>query len=307
MFQKEEISMKVLVTGASGKLGPFVIRDLMNAGHEVILFSRRPPADELSHLPLILGDINNFEDCRKAVEGGIEAIHHLAAQPWPVDHPELRKDAEKQGIPFDATMRSNTLGVYYPLMAAVEKKIKIFVMTGSNCALGHGYRISDRPFPLQYLPVDESHPSDVEDSYSYTKHAGEEMLAAFSRAYGIRTYSIRSAGICDEQRRKQMAENAQPITTWSEWMYCWVGSEDVASAHRLLMECAYDIEPHGVYFCNGDDTTALEPSLEILEHYKPEYLPLVKDLPGHASFISNKRLRQVVGWEHKTSWRKHLK
>jgi len=123
----------------------------------------------------------------------------------------------------------------------------------------------------------------------------------------MRTYSIRSAGICDAQRRKQMAENAQPITAWSEWMFCWVGSEDVASAHRLLMECAHDIEPHGVYFCNGDDTTALEPSLEILEHYKPEYLPLVKDLPGHASFISNKRLRQVVGWEHKTSWRKHLK
>ena len=299
--------MKVLVTGASGKLGSFVIRELMNAGHEVVLFSRRPVAEEYSHLPLILGDINNFEDCRKAMQGGIEAIHHLAAQPWPVDHPQMREDAEKRGIPFDATMRSNTLGVYYPLMAAVEKKIKIFVMTGSNCALGHGFRISDRPFPLQYLPVDENHPSDVEDSYSYTKHAAEEMLASFSRAYGMRTYSIRSAGICDEQRRKSMAEHVEPVTGWSEWMYCWVGSEDVASAHRLLMEAAYDIEPTGVYYCNGDDTGILEPSLEILEKFKPEYLPLVRELPGHASFLSNKRLQQVVGWQHKTSWREYLK
>jgi nucleoside-diphosphate-sugar epimerase len=295
--------MKVLVTGASGKLGPFVIRELIDAGHEVVLFSRRPVAEEFSHLPLVLGDINNFEDCRKAMQGGIEAIQHLAAQPWPVDHPQMRDEAQKRGIPFDATMRSNMLGVYYPLMAAVEKKIKIFVMTGSNCALGHGYRISDRPFPLQYLAVDEKHPSDVEDSYSYTKHAAEEMLAAFSRAYGMRTYTLRSAHICDEQERKAMAENVKPLSEWSDWMYCWVGSEDMASAQRMLMEAAYDIEPTGFYYCNADDTHLLEPSLEVVEKFKPEYLPLVRDLPGHASFLSNKRLQQVVGWQHKTSWR----
>ena len=299
--------MKTLLTGASGRLGPFVIRELIKAGHEVVLFSRHPVPHEFSHLPLVQGDIANYEDCRRAMEGGIEAVHHLAAQSWPVDHPQQREQAEKQGIPFDATIRSNLLGVYYPLMAAMEKQVQIFVMTGSNCALGHGFRISQRPFPLHYLAIDEDHPSDVEDSYSYTKHAAEEMLASFSRAYGMRTYTLRSAGICDETRRKAMAESAQPATGWSEWMDCWVGSEDVASAHRLLMERALDIEPNGVYFCNGDDTTLLEPSLEIVARFKPEYLPLVKNLPGNASFISNQRLKQVVGWQHTTSWREYLK
>ena len=295
--------MKVLVTGANGRLGPFIIRDLISAGHEVVLFSRRDPVKEFSHLPITLGDINNPKDCGRAVKGGIEAIHHLAAQSWPVDHPAMRKDADKLGIPFDATMHSNIMGLYYLLMATVEERIKIFVMTGSNCALGHGFRISDRPFPLQYLPVDESHPSDVEDSYSLTKHVGEEMLAAFSRAYRMRTYAIRAAEICDEQRRKEMAENASPLSAWSEWLYGWVGSEDVASAHRLLMECAYDIESHGVYFCNSEDTTALELSLEIVRQFKPEYLPLVRNLPRHASFFSSAHLQRITGWSHKTSWR----
>lgn len=122
--------MKVLVTGASGKLGPFVTRDLINAGHEVALFSRRPPVEEFSHLPLTLGDINNFEDCKKAVRGGIEAIHHLAAQPWPTDHPKMREEAEKLGISFDATIRSNILGLYYLLMTAVEKKDQDFCYDG---------------------------------------------------------------------------------------------------------------------------------------------------------------------------------
>ncbi len=298
--------MTVLVTGSSGRLGPFVIRDLLNAGHEVVLFSRKPVLPEFSRLPLILGDINNFADCQKAVAGGIDAIQHLAAQPWPVDHPRERADAAQQGIPFDMTMRSNIIGTYYLLQAALQKNIEIFVMTGSNCALGHGYRISQRPFPFRYLPVDEQHPSDVEDSYSYSKLAGEELLASYTRAYGMRTYSLRAAGICDEERRRGIARNARPETGWNDWLWCWVGSEDVASAHRLLMERARDIEPHGAYFCNGDDTTALEPSIELVRCFKPELAPLVKDLPGHSSFLSNQRLKDVVGWQHKTSWRMYL-
>lgn len=298
--------MKVLVTGCSGRLGPFVIDDLTAHGHEVVLFSRKPVSEKYTHLPLILGDINNFSDCERALAGGIEAVQHLAAQSWPVDHPAERKSAAEQGIPFDATMRSNIMGLYYLLQAAVQKNVTTFVMTGSNCALGHGYRISRNPFPFQYLPIDEQHPSDVEDSYSYSKLAGEELLASYTRAYGMRTYSIRAAGICDETRRRAIAQNAQPAQEWSDWLFAWVGSEDVASAHRLLMEKASVIQPHGVFFCNGDDTTAIEPSLQLVETFRPDLLPITRSLTGNASFLSNQRLKDVVGWQHSTSWRKYL-
>ena len=298
--------MRVLVTGASGGLAPFVIDDLIAAGHEVVLFARRLPAERFSHLPFIQGDINCFEDCQRAVRGGIEAIQHLAAQPGPVDHPDMRASCAERGIPFDATMRSNIMGPYYLLQAALAEDIEIFVMTGSNCALGHGFRISGTPFPFQYLPVDEAHPTNVEDSYSYSKWAGEELLASFTRAYGIRTYALRSAGICNEQRRRDMASHAGPAGGWSDWIYAWVGAEDVASAHRLLMEQARDITPHGVYYCNGNDTGVLTPSREIVERFRPDLLPHVRDLEGCASFFSNKALRDAVGWEHKTSWRMYL-
>ena len=297
--------MKVLVTGSSGRLGPHVVRELERAGHELVLFSRRPLASELSHLPWVEGDIRASEDCLRAVGSErFEAIQHLAAQPWPVDHPHMRGRAEKLGIPFDATMQSNIMGVYYLLQAALAEDIEIFVMTGSNCTLGHGYRISGTPFPFRYLPVDEEHPSDVEDSYSFSKLAGEELLASYTRAYGMRTYAVRAAGICDEERRVQIAQNTKPSQEWNPWLWAWVGSEDVASAHRLLMEKARQIEPHGVFFCNADDTTAPEPSQGLIARFRPELLPLVRDLEGCASFFSNRKLRQAVGWEHRTSWRR---
>jgi nucleoside-diphosphate-sugar epimerase len=298
--------VKVLVTGSSGRLGPYVVKELEQAGHDLVLFSRRRPAPELGHLAWVEGDIRVFEDCLRAAKGGFDAIQHLAAQPWPTDHPGERQMAEQRGVPFDTTMQSNVMGTYYLLRAALAEEIEVFVMTGSNCALGHGYRISDAPFPFRYLPVDEEHPSDVEDSYSFSKLAGEMLLESYTRAYGMRTYAVRAAGICNAERRVQIAQNAKPVQAWNPWLWAWVGSEDVASAQRLLMEKAYEIEPHGAFFCNGDDTTALEPSRELIAQFQPDLLPLVRDLDGHATFLSNQKLRQTVGWEHRTSWREHL-
>jgi len=293
--------MKVLITGASGRLGSYVVRELADK-HELILTSRRKPPEEISAFNWIHGDLTNFEDCQRAVEG-VEAIQHLGAQPWPVDHPEQRAEAEKRGIPFDATFKSNMLGTYYLMQAAVKEGVKVVVMTGSNCALGHGYRISNTPFPIQFLPIDETHLCYPEDTYSYSKRADEDLLASYTRAYGIRTYVTRPAGITPEERRIQMAKHAGSAGGWNTWMWCWVGSEDVASAHRLLMEKADELPPHDVYFLNGNDTTALEPSRELVEKFKPELLPLAEKMVGHQSFLCNEKLKKAVGWEHKTSWR----
>ena len=77
--------MKVLITGASGKLAGFVIREVREH-YQLVLTSRRKPDAEFSELPWIKGDLNSFSDCQQAVDG-IEAIQHLGAQPNPVDHP----------------------------------------------------------------------------------------------------------------------------------------------------------------------------------------------------------------------------
>ncbi|MBM3211002.1 NAD(P)-dependent oxidoreductase [Candidatus Poribacteria bacterium] len=297
--------MKVLITGASGRLAGYVIKELSDK-HDLILTSRRKSSDEFSKFSWVQGDLACFDDCKRAVEG-VDAIQHLGAQPWPVDHPDSRKRAEEIGIPFDATFKTNMLGTYYLMQAAVEAGVKIVVMAGSNCALGHGFRISKTPFPVHFLPIDETHPCYPEDSYSYSKKAGEELLESYTRAYGIRTYVTRPAGITPDDRRQHIGKNAHPAGGWSDWMWCWVGSEDVASAHRLLMEKANNLPPHDIYFLNGNDTTALEPTRELVERFKPELLPLfiAGYMSGNQSFLSNAKLKRAVGWEHKTAWRNY--
>jgi len=289
--------MKVLVTGASGRLAGYVVRELMDR-YELVLTSRRKLPEELAGFSWVQGDLTSFEDCRRMVKG-VEVIQHLGAQAWPTDHPEWIK----KGIPFDATFKTNMMGTYYLMQAAIEAGVRIFVMAGSNCALGHGFRMSKTPFPIQMLPINETHPCYPEDSYSYSKRAGEELLASYTRAYGIRTYVTRPAGITPEPIRRQMAEKACPAKSWDPWLWCWVGSEDVASAHRLIMEAAYELPSHDVYFLNSDDTTALESSHELVERFNPELLSFAEGMTGHQSFITCDKIKRAVGWKHKTYWR----
>ncbi|HRA67361.1 MAG TPA: NAD(P)-dependent oxidoreductase, partial [Caldilinea sp.] len=291
--------MRVLITAANGKLGAYVIRALAR-DHDLVLFARHQPGAEFDGLPWVQGDITSLDDCRRALQG-IDALQHLAAQPWPTDHPQMREQAAAAGLAIDTTFRANMVGVYNLLQAAVEANVRTVVMAGSNCVLGHGYRISAAPFPHAFLPIDETHPTWPEDSYSFTKRAGEDLLASYTRAYGIRTYVTRIAGICPPAQRRRMLAEATPTTTWSPWLWGWVGSEDVASAHRLLMEQADELPPHDVYFLNADDTTALEPTRHLIERFRPDLLPLVRELDGHASLITCTKLKAATGWRHQTT------
>ena len=110
--------MKILITGASGRLGEFVIRELASE-HALVLMSRRTPPAEFSHLPFIQGDLNNFEDCQRAVED-VDAIQHLGAHNRDPLTTQIYagRAAEARGIRFDATFKTNMLGTYYLMQAA---------------------------------------------------------------------------------------------------------------------------------------------------------------------------------------------
>jgi len=298
---------KVLVTGGSGRFAEYVAKALRE-DHEVVLWSRSKPPEDRADLEWIQGDMNDYDDCVKAVDG-IEVIQHLGAVPWPSDHKATRERIAGMGRavpPWDQTMKTNIMGTYYLMMAAAEAEVKTVVMAGSNCAFGHCWTRSGKPYEVHYLPLDEKHPSSTEVSYGYSKFAGEELLNTFTRSFGIRTYITRPAMICNEERRKQMAENAKPATEWSGGLWGWVASEDLAELHKLLQEKADELPLHDVFVGNNLDTTALEPTMELIERFRPELLPVTTPIEGHGPLFSPKHANELVGWVPDLTWRDYL-
>ncbi|MDX6398578.1 MAG: hypothetical protein QOJ43_1986, partial [Gaiellaceae bacterium] len=73
--------MKVLVTGATGFVGPGVVSALVDAGHYVRVLERRPGAWKQAGLPCqeaVEGNMTDAESLRRAVEGQDVVVHLVA-------------------------------------------------------------------------------------------------------------------------------------------------------------------------------------------------------------------------------------
>ncbi len=299
--------MKVLVTGCSGRFGSYVVGELEAAGHDIALFDLKKPEGAMEKWPWVEGGITRYEDCERAAGTGVEAVVHLAAQPWPTDHPRQQERRKQAGLAVNHTINVNLVGTYNVLHACMLAGVKTFVMTGTNCVFGQAGRITADDYPCEKLPLDEGHPSDLQDSYAFTKLVNEQMLELYSRVYGMRTYVIRCAGLFDEEIRRKIAETTGPVKKWDWGMWGWVAREDAAAAHRLVLDSAEGLPPHDVFLCNADDTSVREPSRELVEKFRPDLLPrIVGPLEGRASFFNNQKLKRAVGWEPKIRFDSYL-
>lgn len=302
--------MKILLTGANGYLGKQIIEDLASHGHDLVLLSRRKPIDKWSHFEWVGGDVCDLQTCIDAMSGKhIDAVMHVAARPSPSDVKGTDMFNDIANVPN--TMQTNIMGLYNMLQSALRAEIPLFLQTGSNCVMGHERRISAGLPTINYLPLDEEHPGEPEDSYSISKACNEIMLKAYSNAYGMKTYAIRPGWILDRDKRIMIATKraAKPTEELRTVFNSWVALEDVSIAHVLLIEAASagKLPNNAFYYANADDSLAPEQTMELLEKFRPDLLSKLKSpLEGYASFFSNRKLKNAIDWAPKYSWREFI-
>jgi nucleoside-diphosphate-sugar epimerase len=282
--------MKILITGASGRVAKYVIEDLQK-DHELLLVSRRHPNEgpngTRTDSPFVRADMTNLDDCRRVL-AGIDAVVHIGAI----------------GHPTDDTFRNNSLSTYYLAEAMRQEGVRLMVFASSNCALGHCFRTSGHPFEVQYFPFDEQHPSVIEENYGLSKKTGELTLESYTRSHGINCYSIR-LGWCwnDELIRRRRTDPFDPARHIGGF-WCYVDMRDAAQAFRKALENPLPDRPHyGNYFISAADTMADEESAELVERYYPQYHHLAGTLTGRQSFFSNAAAQRDFGYVPQFSWR----
>jgi len=310
--------MRVLITGGTGNLAEFVIAE-MQRDYELVLFDRVRPGEnrfpfDIRH-PYHHGDLTVGEDCARAV-AGCQAVLHLGAIPWATDVPRIIERLRSEGRPIpspDETMRVNTMGTYHVLREAHAAGAQVVVTVTSNCVLGHCMgRPSGRPMQIEYLPIDEEHPTDVEESYGVSKQFQEQLMAGFTRMTAMRTYGIRPAALYRPERQKEWAENYKPAEEWtlSRPFNGYLDVGDAARALRLCLEAgiAGDLPPHDNYYIASADTLEAEPTLEVLSRLRPDLLASVPEgaLPGRAAFFSSRKATKAFGWQAESSWTRYL-
>lgn len=287
--ERRHNALRILITGGSGGLAQYVAQALCEQ-HLVTLMDRTPLPqkceDVRRDLPFLVGDLMNKEDCLRATEG-VDAIAHLGAI---------------AGAQPD-TFVVNTVSTWNLYEAARHHGIKRVAFASSINALGLGpYRISDRGFPLQRLPIDEEHPAAPEDNYALSKYVNELTARAFHSAYGIRTHCLRLCAIW----RPSWFENYHPRPLEqlkrpqhegylvSSWHY--VHSEDAAEAFRLSLE-KEDAPDFAVYYVVAPFTNRAEPTRDLIAQFLPHWLPLAQHIAGNQALYSTAKIERELGWK----------
>jgi len=302
------LTQHVLITGGAGGCARWAAAELRDK-YDVTLFDRVTPDQARTpwetDLPFVVGDLTSLADCMRAITlARAEAIVHLGAIPYNTERQPGQAGVPR--LPEDETMRVNTMGTFYLMDAARRLGVKQVVMASTFYVLGLGFRISKKPFVVEYLPIDEEHPLRPEDTYSLSKVLDEEILAAFSRAYDIQTVALRLMGVdyphAPRHRFNQTPEAKPghvggPIGT----TYQYVDARDVALACRLALE-ANGLEPFEAFYLSTD-TSLAEETRVVVERLYPDLRGMAANLHGYEGMISIEKARRKLGYEPRHSWR----
>ena len=114
--------MKVLITGGRGFVGSYVVKEMKEAGHEVIVLSNLShPSDNTQGWHYEYGDIRYIYDIERVIDG-VDCIIHLAAK--------INVDRSRDNPrPFVDT---NIIGTFNVLEVCRQHKIKMVYASTSE-------------------------------------------------------------------------------------------------------------------------------------------------------------------------------
>jgi nucleoside-diphosphate-sugar epimerase len=286
------MAARVAVTGASGKLGRAVVRELLEHDYEVIALDRTPPPDkdgarfvrvELSDYGQVVGALTAVDD----VHSGLDAVVHLAAIPAP------------GLLPNSATFANNITVSYNVFAAARAVGIRNVVWASSETVLGLPF---DTPPP--YIPLDEEYPGRPESSYSLGKHLEEQLAAQFSRwDPETKLIGLRFSNVMNVEDYAEFPEfEADPARRkWNLWSY--IDARDGAQAVRLALE--YEAKGVEVFIIASPDTVMTTAGAELAAQVFPG-VEIRRPLGEHESLMSVDKARRLLGYKPQHSWRNHV-
>jgi nucleoside-diphosphate-sugar epimerase len=280
---------KVVVTGGSGRLGQFVIRDLLAHGYAALSLDRVPPREKLC--PSWLADLRHLGDLFEAMRESYGVIHLGAYQA-----PNLAPDAE--------TFSNNVSSTYNVLRAATDLGVGKVVIASSTAGFGFIYA-KDLRAPL-YLPLDENHPSKPQDSYGLSKVLGEQIADCIVTVHKEMTISsLRFPGVNFDLSYESFRERWRNPQSRASGFWTYIDARDAAMTCRLALEAKFT--GHELFIASAPKNCMIQPTAELIKEYLPKGAKIKKMSGTHWSCVDSAKARRMLGFEPQHVWQDYLK
>lgn len=294
--------MRVFFTGGSGKAGKHVIPYLVAQGHRVLNFDRVPLGGAGVHD--LLGDITDAGQVYSAMHAhagydeletgqgarAFDAVVHFAAVPRMMMCPDTE------------TWRVNVVGTYNVIEAAVKLGIRKVIVASSETT--YGICFADGVTDPHQLPLTEEYDIDPMDTYGTSKKVNEVTARSFAQRSGADIYALRIGNVVEPHEYETLFPQyfAKPEMRRRN-AFNYVDARDLGQIVDLCLKK----DGLGFQVFNACNTTngMNIPNAELLLRFFPN-VPVTEDLGPWDSLMSNRKIREVLGFKDAHDWRAYV-
>jgi nucleoside-diphosphate-sugar epimerase len=281
--------MKIVVTGATGLLGNATAKHLVARGHEVVPVDRRE-GEVAPGVNVIVGDLTNLEFCDSFMQGA-EAVIHLAAIPNPID--------ERQHEVFS----NNVVSSFAIFSAAAHAGVRIVVYASSLSAYGFPY--SESWTSPKYVPVDEAHPLEYEESYALSKEVNELSARMWFSRTGTSFVGMRFPWTNLPDKTYELAARSKnedtlppnprfPKGIVAKILWCYLDLRDAAAALETVV--ISDFKGSDTFNFAAPDTMSDELTIELMKKFHPKS-EIRGDISGNLAPYSSEKFIKRFGYQ----------
>lgn len=266
--------MKVLVTGGAGFIGSNLCEHLLAQGNEVRCLDNFATGKPENIIPLLakypetfqllVGDIRNMDDCRKAVEGMEYVLHEaaLGSVPRSIKDPVTTNDV-------------NIGGFLNMLVASRDAGIKRFIFAASSSTYGDS----------KSLPKVEDVIGKPLSPYAITKYVDELYADVFARTYNFEYIGLRYFNVFGRRQdpfgayaaviplfvKKFMAHESPVINGDGEYSRDFTYIDNVIQMNMLALTTTNPDAVNQIYNTAFGERTTLNQLVGYLKEYLSEF------------------------------------
>jgi nucleoside-diphosphate-sugar epimerase len=205
-------------------------------------------------------------------------------------------------VPDTETYRVNTVGTYNVIEAALKMGIRKVIIASSETT--YGVCFSDGVVDPKVLPLEEDYDIDPMDSYGMSKKVNEVTARSFQRRFGADVYALRIGNVVEPHEYATLFSPLKDNPGLRRRItFSYIDARDLGQIVDLCLQ--KDGLGFQVFNAVNDENAVPQPNSELLPRFFPN-VPPSRPLGEREGLLSNRKIREVLGFVEEHPWQKYV-